>query len=434
MASRWNNDNTLNNQVKLNVEGLEAGKYNVEVTFNGNDDYSKVTATDDFVVSKANATISIESDDSIKVGETLYVNITVSNINATGDVIISVDGKNDTVTLEEGGKIVKYPIKSLAGGNHTITVFYNGDKNLTGNWTSKTVEVEKIDSYGMNMEIKNSTVGGKQTITVTVPDNATGRVLFDINGQHYYANVSDGKAVLEIDTLPADEYSVKATYEGNENYTSKSVSDEFKVTKNNSTVNIIPQTISYGDNEVIIFNVPEDATGNITVTVNGKTYTVAVSGGKGNLTVPKLPAGPYTVEATYNGDGKYKSRDNSTKFEVAKVKLGPEDINVVDQGNGTVVVVVPEDAEGNITIKIGDKNYTAPIENGFAKVTVDDLTPGVHNAEVLYSGDNNYEKASTTTKVTVPKQNAPIDATVQNTTVGKDGVITVTVPEDAKVI
>ena len=428
MASKW--DAAYDGNAKVNVEGLAVGKYDVEVQYNGNENYNKATASDDFIVSKENVTVSIESKDSITVGESQVINITVDNVNATGEVIINIDGENHTVPLDKGK--ASYTYNGTVSGNHTVSVYYKGDKNFTGNWSSKTFEVVKIDSYDMTMDIANDTVGNKQTITVHLPDNATGQVLIDINGTPYYANVTDGKAVLELDSLPEGNYPVTATYLGDGNYTGKSISDDFSVDKNNSTLTIETQTVVYGDNEVIIFNVPEDATGNITVKVNNKTYTVAVSGGKGNLTVPKLPAGNYTVEATYNGDGKYKSSENSAKFEVTKLKLDADDIKVFDQGNGTVVVVVPENATGNITIKIGDKEYEAPIEDGVAKVIINDTEPGEYNVEVLYSGDDNYENASTTSKVTVPKVNAPIDATVQNTTVGTDGVITVTVPDDAK--
>ena len=51
------------------------------------------------------------------------------------------------------------------------------------------------------------------------------------------------------------------------------------------------------------------------------------------------------------------------------------------------MVVVPENATGNITIMVGDKNYTAPIVNGTAVVNVDNSTPGTDDVEVIYSGD-----------------------------------------------
>ena len=413
-ASRWTVPN-YNGCATVEVPDLAVGKYPVTVEYSGNENYNKATATAAFNVGKQNTTVDVNVVPSIKVGETQVINITVSNINATGNVTVNIDGVNYTAPLKDGKANFTTPV--LASGNHTVSVIYDGDKNLTGNWTSKTFEVTKLDAP-VSVEISNSTVGGKQTITVTVPDNATGQVLIDVNDKPYYANITGGKAVLVLDSLPADDYTVNVTYLGDENYTAGSDSKAFKVSKNNSTLNIAAKDIAVGDNEVIVFNVPEDATGNLTVKVNNQTYTVPVSGGKGELILPDLGAGNYTVEATYNGDDKYEPNTNSTKFEVAKDKLNPDDFKVFDYGNGTVAVVVPENATGNITIKVGDKNYTAPIVNGTAVVTVDNSTPGTHDVEVIYSGDDNNEGTSTSSKVTVPKYDTPISVDVSNIGVG----------------
>ena len=80
---------------------------------------------------------------------------------------------------------------------------------------------------------------------------------------------------------------------------------------------------------------------------------------------------------------------------------------------------------------IGDKNYTAPIVNGTAVVTVDNSTPGTHDVEVIYSGDENTEGTSTTSKVTVPKYDSPISVDVSSIDVGDTAVITVNVPDGA---
>ena len=213
-ASRWNVPDYKGNAT-VNVEGLDAGHYPVVAIFNGNENYNKATATVDFEVYKVNTTVSVDVEPLMEIGESQVINITVNNTNATGNVIVIVDGVNNTVPITNG--TANFTIEALTSGNHSIVVIYEGDKNLNGNWTSATFEVTKLDTP-INMTISNSTVGGKQTITVEVPENATGQVLIDINNQPYYANISDGKAVLELDTLPEGEYDVVATYLGDDTY------------------------------------------------------------------------------------------------------------------------------------------------------------------------------------------------------------------------
>ena len=93
-----------------------------------------------------------------------------------------------------------------------------------------------------------------------------------------------------------------------------------------------------GENEVIIFNLPSDATGTITVKVNNDFYTAYVSNGKANLTIPKLHAGIYYVNATYNGNAKYDVSFNDTKmFKVVKHSVN---MSLFDNGNRTIVIAL----------------------------------------------------------------------------------------------
>ena len=64
-------------------------------------------------------------------------------------------------------------------------------------------------------------------------------------------------------------------------------------------------------------------------------------------------------------------------------------------------------------------------------MTVDNSTPGTHDVEVIYSGDENTEGTSTSSKVTVPKYDTPMYVTVENIKAGDNAIITVNVPDGA---
>ena len=65
-----------------------------------------------------------------------------------------------------------------------------------------------------------------------------------------------------------------------------------------------------------------------------------------------------------------------------------------------IIVKVPEDAQGNVTVTIEGKNYTAKVENGTAIINVPDLTPGKHNITVSY-GDEKYSPEENSTVIDV---------------------------------
>ena len=98
----------------------------------------------------------------------------------------------------------------------------------------------------------------------------------------------------------------------NDKYLSNTNKTNLTVSKVESFIKVITKQIAAGSDEIITFNVPIDATGNITVIVNKITYYVPVSGGKGTLTISGLHKGEYRVNATYNGDNKYSIYVNNT--------------------------------------------------------------------------------------------------------------------------
>ena len=63
--------------------------------------------------------------------------------------------------------------------------------------------------------------------------------------------------------------------------------------------------IEEGSTAHVSITLPSDATGKVTVSVNGQTYTAAVEGGQASVDVSGLKAGDYKVKVTYEGSGNY---------------------------------------------------------------------------------------------------------------------------------
>ena len=157
----------------------------------------------------------------------------------------------------------------------------------------------------------------------------------------------------------------------------------------------------------ITVNLPEDATGKVTVEVNGKKYTAPVKNGKAVFSIPGLKAGKYNVKVHYSGDGKYSPRNTSAKFTVSKVK---PDINTVappvkEGKDAKIIVKVPKDATGTVTIVVDGKKYTAPVKDGKAVFNVPGLKEGKYHIKVYYSGDDKYASAVSDAELEVTHNN-----------------------------
>ena len=425
----------------INLENATPGVHDMKVTVPGNENRTETVINTSVTIPKEETTLDVTVKD-IKVGDKEGIVVEVPE-DATGNVTIEIDGK--TYTLPVSGGKATFAIEGLTAGNKTAVIRYSGDDKYDSSITTATFNVAKVNAT-IGSTIDDSKVGENVVVNVVLPDDATGVVLIDIGGVGYYANVTDGVAHVEIPRIPSGYYNVTITYTGDEKYSSVTNTTSFNMSKVESFVVPNAINITYGENEIITLDVPEDATGNVTLVINGveytlspngellsvspnaNTYTVAVSGGYGVITISGLPEGEYTVSARYNGDDKYFVATNSTKFRVSKSKLTME---VIDQGNGTVLVKLPSDATGNVTIKVGNETYSAIVENGVAWITLDNETPGIHEITVTYSGDDQYNSKTVESSVVIPKYDAPIDVDAKDINVGETLNVEITLPEGA---
>ena len=425
----------------IDISDAAPGEHEIKVTYSGDDNFDGATTTSNATSPKHDTPISVYVDD-ITVGDTAVVTVEVPK-DATGNVTIEIDGEKYTAQIKDGKAV--FNIKDLPAGNKTIAVEYPGDDNYLPNHATDKITVSKADAT-MEVEIDDIDAGDNVTVKIKLPKDATGQVLIDIDGVGYYVNITDGVGVASIPSVPSGSYDVFLRYTGDDKYNEITATDSLNVTKVESFVIPVAEDIYEGENEVITVYVPQDATGSVTIIIDGevyefdldsgvlsvpdsaKVYTIAVDKGTGKLVISDLPKGEYTASVKYNGDDKYLPSTNSTTFRVIK---SDTPMDVIDLGNSTVVVSLPEDATGNVTLKVGDKTYTAKVVNGVAEFDLSDLAPGQYPVEVSYSGDKKYSPQKDVSTVTIPRHDAPIGVSIDDVKVGEPAVVTVSVPKDA---
>ena len=258
-------------------------------------------------------------------------------------------------------------------------------------------------STDLNLTSQNIYVGEDETIIVELPDDATGNVTIIIDGEKYIANVKEGKATFNVKGLKAGEYDIVAIYDGDNEYLPANSTARFKVSKYSSNVDVTAPDIKVTEEGKVVVSVPKDATGTVTITVNGKHYIAAVKDGMATFEINDLKAGKYTIVAEYSGDDYYSGSVGDGHFKVTKFK--PEvDVNAPEvkvTEDGKVVVFLPKDATGTVTIEIDGKKYTAAVKDGKAVFYIPNLNLGDHSIKVTYSGDDKYSSISTDSDIVV---------------------------------
>ncbi len=396
-------ETVVNGVANVKVADLKAGTYDVAVKYSGDNNYNAAVATSSFTVSKVDSTMDVTVND-IVFGGDLIVDA-VLPVDATGEVVITVNGVDYHVSIENGK--ATGTISGLAAGDYTVAIKYVGDDKYTGVEVAENVNVAKAQPV-LGVVIADVDYGNGFVIeaTLTGVNGAplSGNVIVTVAGKEYTVKVTDGKGIATGDKLAAGTYAFAAAWAGDDNYNIVTENGDFKVNKIDSSVAVNVNNIKVGEELTITVNVPFDATGDVTVSVDGKEYNVAIENGKAVKTIADLKANDYTVTVKYSGDNNYNANQNTTEFTVSKISDYNMNITVPEfkEGvNSTINVVLPKDATGTVTVEIGGKNYTANVTDGVANVIIPGLGVGDYNITTTYSGDAKYDLMTKKGNITV---------------------------------
>ena len=391
----------VNGSAKLTLSDLPAGVYYIEAKYDGNSIVTESYNSTKFTIDLIDSSIAVEAKN-IKCGEEAVITATVTN-GATGTVTFFVNGKTYVVDITDSVATLK--IADLTTGDYPVFAYYNGDKYYKTSYNSTTFNVAKLAST-TTVNVSDIKVGEDAVISIAVPEITSGVVSVTVGDAIYNVAVVDGKGSLTLSGLASGSYDVVAKFNGDDKYLASEDSAKFNVTKLASTIDIAVDNIKVGEDAVIGVALPEDATGEVIISVNGKNYTVMTKYGMASVTISDLANGTYSVDAFYNGDDIYAPIKNSTAFTVSKVSdynMTVDIADIVKGENATITVSVPEDGTGNVIVTINGTDYKGTVVNGTAKVIIPGLDEGTYKVVTFYTGDNKYDSMIVNGTITVNK-------------------------------
>ena len=414
----------------IDVNNLTGQKYTYVAIWEGDDKYVNGSATgiiyNDAFREKSQVIVSV---DDIFVDGAALIKINVTD-GATGNVRITVNGKNIIVPLTNSS--TTYKLTGLANGTYDVNVTYLGDRVYAESINSTTFKVSKLNSTIM-INVTEGKAGESITVTITGSSDASGIVEVLINGTAHNVVMSNGEAVFVTTFDKYGQYNITANYAGNNKYNPSSNSSTFVINAVSPSIVVSADDIKVGQNATIIVTVPSDATGVVTIIVNGNYYNATIDAGKATFNVPNLANGTYNVVANYAGDSKYEGNANSTAFNVTKVDIVPDiSSTLIVEQKTNITVRVPTDATGTITIFVGNNNFTAPITGGVAHFNLNNVVNGT-DVTFVYDGDDKYNGFNTSAILYDAgiKLSSSLSILISNIRVGDNATITVGVTAKA---
>jgi hypothetical protein len=136
--------------------------------------------------------------------------------------------------------------------------------------------------------------------------------------------------------------------------------------------------------------VPDNATGNVTVTIDGKSYSASIEDGVAVVKIDNLTAGDKSVTVEYAGDGTYDANYTIDNFTVSKVDSDVK-LNITTDGDNVIIdVTAPSDATGQVLVDVDGVGYYVNITDGKGQLIIPDVAGGKHDVIATYPGDDKY--------------------------------------------
>ena len=367
----------------INVTDLTVGGY-IVATYEGNDKYAPNYAIGVVRVSKvSDYDISVVVPSDIRVGENITITVVLPK-DATGEVILSVNGANYTGKVEYG--VADVVIPGLPEGVYNVTVNYTGDNKYTANQTAGEIAVSKVSDYDMDVVVPSDIrVGENITITVVLPKDATGEVILSINGTNYSAKVKNGTAYITIPSLPEGDYDISVNYAGDDKYDPIEVNKTVVVALNDVILSVDDVVMIYHDGSCLKATLL-DAKGNpianaiISFTINGITYNRTTNAhGVASMAI-NLVYGMYDAVISYVGNANYSSASANATVTVNSSIIGDDLVKMWMNDTQFYATFIGYGgkllANTNVTFNINGVVYTRQTNaSGVVKLNIN-LNPG----------------------------------------------------------
>ena len=398
----------VNDEIITPEEGVykftpqKGGLFVLTVETPENEKYTAGSNITTFTVEKKQAKINIIVSGTLEVDKLIKVDIESYD---DADIVAFVDG--NSLDWEKADKYLSgdhFIIATVAENDQ----YYGTTANHTFNVAKKSSNIRVLEDY--------ATVGQKATIEISLPSDATGIVIFDVNGTEYSVNISETR-LFEIAMNNVGEIPFTAKYIGDEKYLPSNDSNRiFVKDKTPAEISISEIGVVYaGDNVTVEITSTSDA--NLVVCVDGVKQTLE----NGKLTINNIASGIYVIDVVSPETSQFKYNSTNKIINVDKRKsevsiMPPETINIGDD----VYINISSTSDADIIVYVDGAKQTI---NG-GKITIK-ATAGVHTIIATVDETDKYLPSTANKSFTVDKLDEQISISGTDITEGQNTTITI---------
>ena len=326
--------------------------------------------------------------------------MTVTLTSTTGEI-------QSTATLINGSFKVNYTSNSL--DNKILAKLDSEQINLTFE--------SKLKDYTFNIsEITDVKVGDTKEITITLPNDASGKIVISIGDNNFNGTVDGNTTKVNVTGFVLGENIINITYSGNERYESRTKNITVYAVKKTTTITAQNVSANYNvakDLVITLTDVDGEFLANKTINVvvgNINVNLTTNASGQASINVATLAPSTYPANITFAGDEAYAKSNATAKVVINKIASSITATKVTATYNVAKNLVITLTANGKalngqkVTVKVGTISKTLTTDaNGQVSVDVSKLTPKTYTATFTYAGDSINAGSTNTAKVVVNK-------------------------------
>ncbi|WP_323736131.1 Ig-like domain repeat protein [Methanosphaera sp. ISO3-F5] len=409
--------------------------------------YQNITKTFKLTKNMMNSHITVSANESVKIGENVTINGTLTKDNqeqtpiqaATIKLYINNIFIEETSTGSDGKYGFNYPTTSI--GTHNVTVNYTGEGIIQASSNKTTFNVQKIKTNITLTATSPVQAGNKTQITGKLVDednqpiNGTTVIIY-VDGEKVANATTDKDGIYNYNysTGIVGTHNVTVTYAGNNKYNSSNATTNFQTIKIKADIDLTLPEDATVKSLVNITGKVTDTDGNVlsnlpvNVTVNNKTVpTTTDSRGNYIVTGVNVVLGENNVTVTA-GNSTVEAQPVNGTFTARKVKttitINPLQDTIIGDNVTITGKLVDEDNQpinnATIIIKVDNVNVANVTtgNDGVYNLNYSTRILGTHNVTSTYNGNNTYNGSNTSTS---------FESIIINANIG------LTLPEDATV-
>ena len=339
------------------------GEHVITAKFNGNAKYNPFTVNHTFNVVKVAINIPkeiTENQDSIMVR--------IAD-DATGSVTVYVNNtKYKTVKFKPDEYYCSnyISLKGLKFGTYDIKVVYSGDKKYP-----KTTKTQRVNvSYGLEAYLYRAYYKNNESGEIYLPKDAKnvptakcGDLILNVtkaNLDEYYKTF-----LIDYADLEPGIHEIEITYPGDSKYPSKTITKSVEI---DAKIEYAGYNTQVNESAFVILKLPDDAKGNLSITLNDKPYASVRPNIQFNFT--DLDVGKYYFRCTYTGND-YYVESLYYPLQVRPVFTYPE--SMIYEDNETFYIDFMDNVTQNITYRYNNEEKTLEIINGKGNFSLADV-------------------------------------------------------------